>query len=179
MTTYVSLFRAINVGDRQVSMNELKALHESLGFKHVAHYLRTGNIVFTSDDTDVARLARQIEDGFARQFSFQTNVMLRTSGELEEIVANNPFRDQPAKEAKWIVVMFLTTRPEPAALQELQKTYTGPEEMYLIGQDLYLYYTTGIGRSKLTNTLIEKKLKTMGTGRNWNTVLQLQQMMQL
>src|SRR5436305_13117236 len=99
-------------------MNELKALHESLGFKNVAHYLRTGNIVFTSDDADLARLTRQIEEDFAQQFGFQTNVMLRTSAELEEIIANNPFRDQPAKESKWTVVVFLTTRPQPAALQE-------------------------------------------------------------
>jgi uncharacterized protein (DUF1697 family) len=31
----------------------------------------------------------------------------------------------------------------------------------------------GIGRSRLTHTLIEKKLGTRGTGRNWNTVLKL------
>src|SRR5436189_291536 len=33
-------------------------------------------------------------------------------------------------------------------------------------------------RSKLTNTFLEKKLKTMGTARNWNTVLRLQKMME-
>ena len=31
----------------------------------------------------------------------------------------------------------------------------------------------GIGRSRLTNTLIERKLGTRATGRNWNTVLKL------
>jgi uncharacterized protein (DUF1697 family) len=31
----------------------------------------------------------------------------------------------------------------------------------------------GIGRSRLTSALIEKKLGTRGTGRNWNTVLKL------
>ena len=39
---------------------------------------------------------------------------------------------------------------------------------------MYIYYGNGIGRSKLTTPLIEKKLKTIGTGRNWNTILQLQ-----
>jgi uncharacterized protein (DUF1697 family) len=30
-----------------------------------------------------------------------------------------------------------------------------------------------VGRSRLTNALIEKNLATRGTGRNWNTVLKL------
>jgi uncharacterized protein (DUF1697 family) len=77
-----------------------------------------------------------------------------------------------------VLVLFLATRPERTALEDLQKTYVGPEELCLIGQELYIYYTNGIGRSKLTGTLIEKKLKTSGTGRNWNTVLQLQKMIQ-
>jgi uncharacterized protein (DUF1697 family) len=47
-----------------------------------------------------------------------------------------------------------------------------------VSQELYIYYTNGIGRSKLTGALIEKTLKTAGTARNWNTILQLQKMMQ-
>ena len=81
------------------------------------------------------------------------------------------------KESKWVVVMFLATRPERSALEDLQKSYAGPEEFYLVGQELYIYYPNGIGRSKLSNALIEKKLKTMGTGRNWNTILQSQKLM--
>jgi uncharacterized protein (DUF1697 family) len=179
MTTFVSLFRGINVGGHQtVRMDELKDLHESLGLKDVVTYIQSGNVVFTSDDADPAHLPRHIEDGFANKFGFHVKVMVRTSAELRDIIANNPFQDQPLKESKWVLVLFLATRPERTALEDLQKTYVGPEELCLIGQELYIYYTNGIGRSKLTGTLIEKKLKTSGTGRNWNTVLQLQKMIQ-
>jgi hypothetical protein len=34
-------------------------------------------------------------------------------------------------------------------------------------------YPEGIGRSKLTSNLIEKKLGRRGTGRHWNTELKL------
>src|SRR5258706_899798 len=179
MTTFVSLFRGINVGGHQtVRMDELKDLHESLGLKDVVTYIQSGNVVFTSDDADLAHLPRHIEDGFAKKFGFHVKVMVRTSAELRDIIANNPFQDQPLKESKWVLVLFLATRPERAALEDLQKTYVGPEELCLIGQELYIYYPNGIGRSKLTGTLIEKKLKTSGTGRNWNTILQLQKMVQ-
>ncbi len=39
---------------------------------------------------------------------------------------------------------------------------------------LYIVYPDGIGRSRLTGTLIETKLGTRGTGRNWNTVVKLE-----
>ena len=178
MTICMSLFRGINVGgNRIVPMSELKSLHQALGFKDVVTYIQSGNVVFTSDATNPAQLARQIEESFAQKFGFQSQVMVRTSAELQEIIASNPFQNQPEKEPKWVAVLFLTTRPESSALEDLKKTYSGPEEIYLIGQELFVYYPDGIGRSKLTLPLIEKKLKTVGTGRNWNTVLQLQKMM--
>jgi uncharacterized protein (DUF1697 family) len=178
MTTYISLFRSINVGGRTVRMNELKDLYESLGFKDVITYIQSGNVIFTHHDTDVAQLSKSIEDSFAQRFGFQAKVVVRTSTELHETIINNPFQNQPSKEPNRIVTLFLATRPESSALQDLKKAYNGPEEYYLIGQELYIYYPEGQGRSKFTLTLIEKKLKTIGTARNWNTVLQLQKLAQ-
>ena len=178
MTRFVSLFRGINVGGhQQVKMDALKALHTSLGFKDVATYIQSGNVVFTGDNEDTAQLQRRIEDSFVQKFGFSTKVIVRTAAELQDIITHNPFQNQPMKELKWILVLFLASRPDSMALEDLQKSYIGPEEYHLIGQELFIYYPDGIGRSKLTVPLIDKKLKTTGTGRNWNTILQLQQMM--
>lgn len=179
MTTYVSLFRGINVGGRQmVRMADLKALHEALGFRNIVTYIQSGNVVFTSDDTDAARISSQIEDAFAQKFGFRSSVVVRTAEQLDEIIKNNSFRDQPEKEPKWVLVLFLVAHPASTALEDLRQAYSGPEEFHIIGQEMYIYYAESIGRSKLTNTLLEKKLQTSGTGRNWNTVLKLREMMQ-
>lgn len=179
MTACVSLFRGINVGgNRIVPMKELKSLHETLGFRDVVTYIQSGNVVFTSDETDPSQLASQIEESFAQKFGFRSQVIVRTAAELEETIANNPFQNAPEKEPNRILVLFLAIRAESSTLEELKKSYNGPEEMYLIGQELFIYYPDGMGRSKLTLLLIEKKLKTAGTGRNWNTVLKLREMMQ-
>ena len=179
MTRFVSLFRGINVGGHQaVRMDALKELHESLGLQDVATYIQSGNVVFTGDDADVAQIQKDIEDGFAQKFGFRVKVMVRTADEFNVIIENNPFQNQPMKELKWVVAMFLASHPISTALEDIQKTYTGPEELHIIGQEVYIYYPEGIGRSKLTNTFLEKKLKTMGTARNWNTVLRLQKMME-
>jgi uncharacterized protein (DUF1697 family) len=42
------------------------------------------------------------------------------------------------------------------------------------GREVYIVYPDGVGRSRLTNAVIEKKLGARATGRNWNSVLKLQ-----
>jgi uncharacterized protein (DUF1697 family) len=178
MTAFVSLFRGINVGGRVVKMAELKALHKALGLTDVATYIQSGNVVFTCDDMNPAQLEQQIEESFAAQFGFRSAAMVRSAAELDAIIENSPFQGQSDKAPNWIVAMFLASPPENGVLEALRAAYHGPEEIVLTGKELYLYYPDGIGRSKLTNNLIEKKLKTSGTARNWNTVLQLQKMLQ-
>jgi uncharacterized protein (DUF1697 family) len=179
MPAFMSLFRGINVGGhQQVRMEELKALHASLGLQDVVTYIQSGNVVFSSGNADPAQLPLQIEDAFAQKFGFRVKVIVRSAAELEETIANNPFQDQPQKEPNRILVLFLAHRPEKTALEDLQRSYAGPEVIHLIGQEMFIYYPDGMGRSKLTLPLIEKKLKTIGTGRNWNTVLRLRKMMQ-
>jgi uncharacterized protein (DUF1697 family) len=159
-------------------MADLKAVHEALGLKSVASYIQSGNVVFQSDEADVARITSQIEAAFATRFGFHSDVMIRAPAELAEIIERNPFHGQPDKEPRFLHVLFLAARPDEAAQDALLRAYAGPEDLLLIGQELYIYYTQGAGRSKLTGSWIEKKLKTVGTARNWNTVLQLHKMLQ-
>ena len=176
MTTFISLFRGINVGgQRIIPMKDLKELYEALDFKDVVTYIQSGNVVCSSDDTDMALVSQRIEDRFAEKFGFHSNVIVRPAAEFAEIIERNPFQGQ----SKWLLVLFLATPAASTALEDIHNAYTGPEELHLVGQELYIYYPNGVGRSKLTLTLLEKKLKTAGTGRNWNTVLQLQKMAQL
>jgi len=176
MTAFISLFRGINVGGNHlVKMTDLKALHEVLGLRNVVTYIQSGNVVFTSDNADATQLQGSIEKAFEEKFGFRAYVLVRSSSELQTIVAKNPFQDQPNKESKWIAVMFLATPPDSAAQEDLLNVYSGPEEIFILGNEVYLYYSEGIGRSKLTHTFLEKKLKTSGTIRNWNTVLKLQE----
>jgi uncharacterized protein (DUF1697 family) len=179
MTRFVSLFRGINVGgNKPVRMDALKELHESLGLQRVETYIQSGNVVFSSNEAIQAQLTRQIEEAFEHKFGFPSKVVVRTRDELDTIIANNPFQNQPMEESKRVVAMFLASDPTSTALEDIHRTYSGPEELHIIGKEVYIYYPEGIGRSKLTNNFLEKKLKTMGTARNWNTVLRLQKMME-
>ena len=74
--------------------------------------------------------------------------------------------------------MFLKQVPGREAVEALQAAIKGPEIVRADGKQAYIVYPDGIGRSKLTNTVIEEKLGTRGTARNWNTVLKLADLIQ-
>jgi len=67
----------------------------------------------------------------------------------------------------------LKSAPTAAALAALKSVITGGEYFQAGERCLYLVYPDGIGRSKLTNVLIDRKLGTSGTARNWNTMLKI------
>ena len=56
--------------------------------------------------------------------------------------------------------------------------HDGPERIVAGSRHLTVHYPEGIGRSKLTNSRIEKVLGGPVTGRNWNTVLKLRDLAQ-
>ena len=166
MTGFVALLRGINVGGRNmVKMDALKALHESLGFKSVRTHLQSGNVVFQAKSADAAR----IEHAIQKTLHMELTVIVRTAAELRDALKRNPL-PQRVSEASAYVIVFLSAEPDdPGALDG----YDGPEERRLLGRELYIYYGDGMGRSKLTNALIERKLGVKATARNWNTVNKL------
>jgi uncharacterized protein (DUF1697 family) len=177
-TQYVALFRGINVGGyHSTRMDELKRLHESLGMQDVLPYIQSGNIVFRSDGPqDPAQLVALIEDAFEKRFGFNSKVLLRTGLELTSIIAVRHFESQDSLDPRRLMVMFMSDPPGDREQADLLRSLSGPEELKFSGTELYIYYPDGMGRSRLSNSVLEKKLRTLGTIRNWNTVLQLQKL---
>jgi uncharacterized protein (DUF1697 family) len=69
--------------------------------------------------------------------------------------------------------MFLKKTSATKDVEALQAAIKGSEIVRAEGKQAYIVYPEGVGRSKLTTALIENKLSSRGTGRNWNTVLKL------
>ena len=69
--------------------------------------------------------------------------------------------------------MFLKKAPGVQEVEALQAAIQGREAVRAVGRQAYIVYPDGMGTSKLTINVIEKKLGTRATGRNWNTVLKL------
>ena len=174
MTLYIALLRAVNVGGHgKIGMAALRSLLADLGFGNPPSLLQTGNLIFDSTERTRAELERLLADATAERLGLHTNVMVRTRNELARAVARNPFPDEASRDPGHLVLMFLKRAPEADAVLALRAAITGREQLHADGDHLYVTYPDGIGRSRLTSGLIESKLGTRGTSRNWNTVLKL------
>lgn len=167
---FICLLRGVNVGGKQMlRMDLLRSICTSLGYRDAQTILQSGNVVFRAANAD----ARKIEAALKAQAGLEVSVFLRTPEELRNVIAANPFPEVAQRNPSHLIVMFLEGRPSTDAQNALRAAYAGPEPMHFAGRELYVHYGEGMGRSKLTNALIEKKLGMRGTARNWNTVAKL------
>ncbi len=174
MTVYISLLRGINVGGNNlVKMEALRALYEKLKFRDVVSYVQSGNVVFRAAEADRARIAGKIEDAIERTFGHRPHVMLRTTAELRDVVARNPFAGREGIEPAKLVVTFLAGEPSDEARVKLEALPKTAEEMHLHLRELFTYFPNGMGQSKLSLPAVDRALKVPGTARNWNTVSKL------
>jgi uncharacterized protein (DUF1697 family) len=174
MVTYIALLRAINLAGRnKVAMSDLRDLLEGLGMRNGRTLLQSGNLVFQTDVTPAADLERTLEEGAEEQIGLRTDFLVRTVQEWQAIIAENPFPDDAERDPSHLLVTCLKASPGPDEIAAIEGAVPGREAVLVKGREAYIYYPEGIGRSKLTIALIEKKLGTRGTGRNWNTVLKL------
>ncbi|MGE5645973.1 MAG: DUF1697 domain-containing protein [Acidobacteriota bacterium] len=179
MTVAISLLRGVNVGGHNlIRMDALQALCKSLHLRDACTVLQSGNIVFRTEEHDLALLAKRLEDGIERRFKFRPDVILRTSTELKDAIARNPFAKRSGIDPSKLLVIFLARDPGPEARNKLPEPDAVPEELALRGRELYIYYPNGMARPKLPWKALEKALNTPGTGRNWNTVTKLLQIAQ-
>jgi uncharacterized protein (DUF1697 family) len=174
MTTHIALLRGVNIGgNTKVAMSDLRALLTDLGFGDPRTLLQSGNAVFGSDKLTGADLERLLESETEKRLGLKTDFFVRTPKEWKAVIESNPFPDEAERDPGHLVVMFLKKAPSVEDVEALQAAIKGREVVRAAGRQAYVVYPDGIGRSKLTLKMIEKKLGSQGTGRNWNTVLKL------
>jgi len=171
MPTYIAMLRGINVGGHKaIKMEALRASFGALRLSNVKTFVQSGNVVFGAEIGSVPALSEKIEGRILRDFGFSVPVFLRTAKELQEIIRCNPFLTDTAIDHSKLHITFLSDAAPKMALQELQPLATKPEQFRVIDRQVYLYCPNGYGRTKLSNTAIEKKLSVGATTRNWKTV---------
>jgi uncharacterized protein (DUF1697 family) len=171
MSRYVVMLRAVNVGGRKVGMARLRELFVEAGLQDVSSYIQTGNVIFSADRSPadaIAGLERDIE----AEFGVPGILILRSGAELAAVVGANPYLDREPDQAK-LHVTFLVEAPAADKVAATTVPAGETAEFEVAGRDVYLHTPDGYGRTKLTNSYLERRLGTSGTTRNWRTVLKL------
>lgn len=166
MTRWVLLLRAVNVGgNNKVPMASLRAVLEQLGHTEVRTYLNSGNATFHSSGEDPRALAADVEAALEASLGVSVRAVVRSTADVAAMVDAVPVDLQG-----YVLVNVLFGVPEAAALAALEQWE--PETVRAGDGCLYLAYERVQG-SKLTSSLIEKRLGVGATARTPATLRKL------
>ena len=182
MPTHVALLRGINLGGhKKVAMTELREVVTSLGHAEVATYIQSGNVVFSTEQSDTAALAVALEEAIAETIGVRARVVVLSRDELDQVVRDNPYSDEPNLKA--VHAVFLSGHPGPgvaervAGAQEQVAQRGSRDTAQVIGRTIFLHTPDGYGRSDLAAEIVKlgqrKTDNVTGTARNWATVTKL------
>ena len=179
MAIHIAFLRGINVGGKnKIKMADLRESLEKLGLSEVQTYIQSGNVLFGSEE-DEATLRQRIEREIERAFGLAVHVVIRTSAELKQLVANLPFSDkqiaeaEAAAEGERLYVSMLRREPDAERVERL-KAAAFDDQFRVAGRDIYLLLRQSIRHSKLAARV--EKLGVPATTRNWNTIQKLSAM---
>jgi uncharacterized protein (DUF1697 family) len=179
MATHIALLRGINVGGRnRVAMADLREVMASLGHTGVVTYIQSGNVVFTTTETDTGALAGVLEQAIASTLGVEPAVVVLSRAALAQAVHDNPYADEA--DPKRVHAVFFAQTPAGladaiAAAERREADRGGHGRAKVVGGTVYVHTPDGFGRSELALHLLGRRASpaAAGTARNWATVTKL------
>jgi uncharacterized protein (DUF1697 family) len=156
------LLRGINVvRTNRISMIRLRTALEKEGFRDVATYLQSGNVVLSSR-MSADRVAERVERMINKEFGLDITVLVRSQAELARVVRRDPLAGIGTSPRRYLVT-FLSEELTPATVAEL-RSVSKAEPFAVIGREIYSWHPEGIGRTPLWERLASRFIKTRYTG---------------
>lgn len=172
MAQLVALLRGINVGPaKRIAMGDLRAALASAGFEGVGTVGQSGNAIVSSERSPEA-VSEAVEALIEERFGLSVAVVVRTVDELRAALAADPLVE-PATDGSRHHVIFLSSEPEAAALEELLERDFGEERVAARGRELYTWTPDGVHDSALMKAIEKARLAPVGTARNVNTLAKI------
>ncbi len=169
----VALLRGVNVGgNKKIAMADLRELLRGMGFSDVETVLQSGNAVFGGAHDEPSYVAAAIERALEEQLRLKSAVQVRTAAELAAVVAADPLAGVATNPSHYLVG-FIGGEPSPEAARFVADIDLPPDQVRLIGRELYLWYSVGVLTSPISAIAWDRQLDLPVTMRNWNTVRKL------
>jgi len=175
VSQYVAFMRAINVaGHASVRMTDLRAVFAAAGCRNVTTFIQSGNVLFDSPERGIPAVLRRLRGHLRQLLGDEPDVLLRTVGEIDALVAGAPFRKVRAGVAVKLYVVFLSQAPQHPPRLPFAVPKEALEVLGIAGRDVFV-----VSRRKkngsfgFPNAFVEKTLGVSATSRNWTTVTKI------
>jgi uncharacterized protein (DUF1697 family) len=150
MQRFVAFLRGMNIGDRRIKNDDLRARFEELGLDDVATFRASGNVIFSAESSDGVELAARIEAGLGETLGYEVPVFLRSAAELRAIAEHEPFEARLVEaSAGKLQISLLLHEPKAAASKEALALSTDEDRLAIHGRELYWLPSSGISESEL------------------------------
>ena len=174
MTHRIILFRGMNTGGVRAPVAEQRVMAAEMGLKNPRTLAASGNLVVESGAaTDT--LERDIEGEMERRFGLRIAAMARTPEQWSALIAANPFAREAAAHPSRMVAMVMKDGIKDGVVEACRTLAEGGEAVEAVDDVLYFWFPNGQAESAIFKKATPRLLG-MGTGRNWNTVLKLADM---
>ena len=170
----IILFRGMNTGGVRAPVGEQRAMALAMGLANPRTLAASGNLVVESGKATAA-LEADIETAMKTTFGLDVAAMVRIPAQWSALIAANPFPDQAAAHPSKVVAMVMKDGVRDGGLDAVQALCRDGEAVTAVAGVLYFWFPNGQGVSEIFKKATPKMLG-MGTGRNWNTVLKLGEM---
>jgi len=177
MTHRIVLFRGMNTGGVRAPVAEQRAMAAAMGLQNPRTLLASGNLVVESGKATGA-LEAEIEAALDKTFGLKVAAMVRTPEQWAGLIAANPFPEEAAAHPSRMVAMVMKNGVKDGALEACRALAAGGERVEAVDGVLYFWFPNGQAESGIFKKATPRLLG-MGTGRNWNTVLKLGEMVGL
>jgi uncharacterized protein (DUF1697 family) len=169
MERYVAFLRGMNLGNRRIKNEELRAEFETLGCADVATFRASGNVIFGSEEKSKGALTKTIEVGLGEALGYEVPVFLRTAPEVAAIAAQKPFDPKLVEGSKGkLQISLLLKKPSAAARKKVMALASDEDLLAVTGGEIFWLPSGGLLESDLDLRAIEAAVgpdtrRTMGT----------------
>lgn len=174
MTHRIILFRGMNTGGVRAPVAGLRAMAADLGLKNPRTLAASGNLV-VEGEMSAETLERDIEEAMVKTFGLKVAAMVRTPEQWARLIGANPFPKEAGAHPAKVIAMVMKDGIKAGGLEAAQALARNGERVEAAGGDLFFWFPEGQGQSEIFKKATPRMLG-MGTGRNWNTVLKLAEM---
>lgn len=158
--THVAFLRAINIGGRRLTMDELRAAFGPLGVEDVATWQATGNVAFRTDPaTPPGDLEERIAAVLGDELGIPVPTIVRTADQVRAIATGVPFSDaQVAATEGRVQVLFVRDEPAATVLEQALSHHTDQDELHWGERELWWLPRVGVSTSDLRVRQVEQAL---------------------
>ncbi|MCB0689604.1 MAG: DUF1697 domain-containing protein, partial [Saprospiraceae bacterium] len=124
---YVALLRGINSGKNpSTKMDVLRKAFETMGYENVSTILATGNVIFTSPESNPIKIEKNIFETLPSFIGFESDVIVRPVDDILALVRSEPFSPFNTFKKPRLYATFIHTE------QKIESKYPIQTEEYVI-----------------------------------------------